>query len=249
MQIISLISGKGGVGKTTLAANLAVALAQRQKRVVLIDLDPQNTQRLHLGMDADEIAGFAREGIFPTSMFDSPFEIKFIPFGRVSEAELEEFEAKLKLDPHWIRNGIEGLDDGSIDFVILDTPPGATVYLQQALLASQRTLVVVLADAASYATLPKIISLVAHYTTARTDFNGAHILINQMPERSKLGHQIRTALYADYASQIIPIAVRKDRPVAEALAFERPVLRYAPHCKASSDLQTVTDWLLDSIDT
>lgn len=249
MQIISLISGKGGVGKTTLAANIAVALAQRKKRVVLIDLDPQNTQRLHLGMDADEIAGLAREGILPTSIFDSPFEIKFIPFGRISEAELEEFEAKLKLDPYWVRDGIDTLDDGSTDFIILDTPPGATVYLQQVLLASQRALVITLPDAASYATLPKIISLIEHYTSDRTDFSGTHILINQMPERSKLGHQIRTALYADYASQIIPIAVRKDRPVSEALAFERPVLRYDPRCKASSDLQMVTDWLLDSIDS
>ena len=48
MQVIAFISGKGGVGKTTLAVNVAVALAQRKKRVLLIDLDPQNAQRLHL---------------------------------------------------------------------------------------------------------------------------------------------------------------------------------------------------------
>ncbi|MEI7537803.1 MAG: AAA family ATPase, partial [Comamonadaceae bacterium] len=57
MQVIAFISGKGGVGKTTLAANVAIALAQEGKRVLLIDLDVQNALRLHLGMDPLDIAG------------------------------------------------------------------------------------------------------------------------------------------------------------------------------------------------
>lgn len=248
MQVIAFISGKGGVGKTTLAANLAVALAQRKKRVVLIDLDPQNAQRLHLGMDPDEIAGLIREGISPASLFDSPFGTKFIPFGRVSESELEDFEAELKMHPRWVADGIDSLAAGSFDFVILDTPPGPTVYLHQALLAAHRALVVVLADAASYATIPKIASLVEQYTAGRADFCGMSLLINQMPIHSKLGHQVRSALYANYAEQLVPVAIHKDTQVSQALAFERPVLQYEPGCKASQDIQSVADWLLDSIE-
>lgn len=248
MQVIAFISGKGGVGKTTLAVNVAVALAQRKMRVLLIDLDPQNAQRLHLGMNPDEIAGLTREGIAHTSIFDSPFGIKFIPFGRVSEAELEDFEAELKLHPSWVADGIESLTTGFFDFIILDTPPGPTVYLQQALLAAHRALVVVLADAASYATIPNILSLVEQYTTGRSDFFGVSLLINQMPIHSKLGHQVRSALYANYAEQLVPIAIHKDPRVSQALGFERPVLQYEPGCKASLDIQSVADWLLDSIE-
>lgn len=246
MQIIAFISGKGGVGKTTLAANIAVALAQRKKRVLLIDLDPQNAQRLHLGMDPDEIAGLVREGISPASIFDSPFEVKFIPFGRVNEAELSDFETELKLHPSWVADGIETLHAGAFDFVILDTPPGATVYLHQALQAAHRALVVVLADAASYASIPKISSLVEQDTAARTDFHGMNMLINQMPTHGKLGHQVRSALYAEYGGQMVPMAVHRGMQVSQALAFERPVLEYEPSCKASLDIQYVADWLLDS---
>lgn len=248
MQIIAFISGKGGVGKTTLAANIAEALVQRKKRVLLIDLDPQNALRLHLGMDPDEIAGLIREGISSASIFDSPFGIKFIPFGRVSEAELEDFEAELKMHPGWLSDGIDSLNTGSFDFVILDTPPGPTVYLHQALQAAHRALVIVLADAASYASIQKIASLVEQYTAGRSDFCGMSLLINQMPIQSKLGYQVRSALYANYAEQLVPVAIHKDSRVSQALAFERPVLQYEPGCKASLDIQYAADWLLDSIE-
>lgn len=246
MQIIAFISGKGGVGKSTLAANVAVALSHRNKRVLLIDLDPQNAQRLHLGMDPEEVAGLVREGVARESIFDSPFNVKFIPFGRVTTGELEEFEAELKERPDWLARGIESLDAHALDFVILDTPPGANVYLQQALRAAHRALAVVLADAASYASIPKIMSLTSEYTAGRTDFFGVNLLINQMPARSKLGHQVRSALYANYAQQLAPVVVHRDVKVAQALAFERPVMEYEPACQASRDVQYVADWMLDS---
>jgi cellulose synthase operon protein YhjQ len=246
MQIIAFISGKGGVGKTTLAANVAVALAQRKKKVLLVDLDPQNAQRLHLSMDPDEIAGLVREGIAPTSVFESPFHVNFIPFGRVTESELEEFEEQLKLNPYWVANGVLALGRDTYDFVVLDTPPGPSVYLQQALKAAHRALVILLADAASFATIAKISSLVEEHTADRDDFLGMYLLINQMPINSKLAHQVRSALYANYACQLVPVSIHRDQRVSQALAFERPVLQYEPGCKASLDIQYVAEWLINS---
>ena len=247
MQVITLISGKGGVGKTTLSANLAVALAQRELRVLLVDLDPQNAQRLHLGMDPDEIAGLVREGVGPGSVFDSPFGVKFIPFGRVTESELDEFEAALRGDSDWLAGGLASLDASGFDVVIIDTPPGPSVYLAQALHAAQRAIMVLLADAASFATVPKMLALVEQHTAGRTDFAGTHLLVNQMPTQSVLGHQVRSALFAGYAQQMVPVSIHRDARVSQALAFERPVLEYEPGCKASLDIQYLADWLLDSM--
>ena len=247
MQVVAFISGKGGVGKSTLAANVATALSQHEKKVLLIDLDPQNAQRLHLGMDPDEIAGLIREGISPTSVFDSPFGVKFIPFGRANESELADFETALKHNPKWVLNGIDSLSSHAFDFIILDTPPGATVYLQQALEASQLALVIVLADAASYATIPKTMSLVEQYTQERPDFVGVKLLLNQMPIQSKLGHQVRSALQIDYAQHLVPVCVHKDAHVSHALASDSPVLEFAPTCQSSMDIRGVAGWLIDSV--
>lgn len=242
MHIIALISGKGGVGKTTLTANIAIAMAQRGQRVLVIDLDPQNALRLHLGMDMQDHAGLTREGISHDSIFTSPFEVSFIPFGTIHESELEEFESALTAHPHWIRDGIATLA-GSFDFVFLDTPPGPSVYLHQALSCANRALAVILADAASFATIPHFLALTA-------DYEGAHnikLLVNQMPHRSKLGHQVRTALYENFATQLVPVTIHRDRSVPEALAYERPVLQYEAGCEASLDIQHLADWLQDSV--
>lgn len=247
MKVIALVSGKGGVGKTSIAANLAVALAQRGRRVVLIDLDPQNALRFHLGMDPEDSAGLVREGIAPSAAFDSPFGIRFIPFGCVGDAELVAFEQHLRQHPAWVGNGIAGLQEAGVDIVLVDTATGPTVYLQQALATADRALLVTLPDAASYATVDPTLELVRQYAGERQDFEGVHVLINQMPLRGVLGHQVRTALYADHGAGMLPVAIRLDPAVAQALAFERPVLHYEPSCTASLDVQVVAAWLLDSL--
>lgn len=244
MQVIALVSGKGGVGKTTVSANLAIALGQRKKRVLVIDLDPQNAVSTHLGLDPSEIAGLAREGISVESVFESPFGINFVPFGKISDDELEEFESVLRADPEFIHKGLLALDPKRIDYVLIDTPPGATVFLKQALHAAQWAIAVVLADAASFTTIPKLLSLATEHTVGRADFKGVNLLVNQLTEKSVLGHQVRAALYENYARIMIPVAIHKDATVAEALAYERPVLQYNPEGKASQDINDLVEWLL-----
>jgi len=246
MHVISLISGKGGVGKTTLTTNLAIALGQRGKRVLVIDLDPQNAVRLHLAMDPGDDAGLVREGIFPEVIFHSPFGVDFIPFGRVTEEELLEFESELEARPEWVATAIQGLRVAAYDYILLDTPPGATVYLPQALKAAERALIVVLADAASYTSLSKLFKLLAEYGVQDSYSHTStttHILLNQMQENSELGQQVRTALMNTYGAKMTPMVIHRDAMVPEALAYERSVLQYEPDAPASRDIQHLADWL------
>ena len=58
MPIVCFASPKGGVGKTTLAANIAGRLAQTGQRTLVLDLDPQNALRLHFGIPLSDPAGY-----------------------------------------------------------------------------------------------------------------------------------------------------------------------------------------------
>lgn len=249
MQIVAFVSGKGGVGKTTLCANVAIALSQLGKRVLVIDLDPQNALGLHLGLAPGDPSGHSRDGIEVGSIYQSPFGISFIPFGVLQDAELDEFEDDLKAHPGWLRHGIQQLGEQKFDFILLDTPPGPTVFLRQALHTAHRALAVVLADAASFATVPSILSLCSQYTQDRQHFAGVNLLINQFSHRGQLAHQVRTALLATYGAIVLPAVVHRNQLVAEALAYERPVLQYDPGCEASIEIHNIADWLLCHIES
>ncbi len=249
MKVVAFVSGKGGVGKSTVTANLAVAMAARHRRVLVVDFDPQNSQRLHLGLDAEETAGLVREGISVDSLFDSPFGVHFIPFGRVCEDDLEEFRSDLVAHPTWLKQKLDSLKVLNFDYVFIDTPPGATAYLEQALHAAHKAVLVLLADAASFVTLPKMHSLIEHYCAGRQDFRGVGRLINQMPSENRLAHQVRNKLAADRSAELVPLAIHQDELVAEALASELPVLEYQPSSTASLDFGHLADWLIGSMES
>lgn len=244
MKTIAFVSAKGGVGKTTLTANLAAVLAARGLKVLVIDLDPQNALCIHLGLDPQEHAGLVREGVSLQGMFDSPFGIKFIPFGRVHPDELAEFESALKTQPRWLFESIRSIPRNRFDYILIDTPPGPSAFLQQSLAAVHMAIIVVLADAASYVTIPHILGLTKTYTKSSRRFKGAHIVLNQLPTQGQLGHTIQTNLFAQYGPSMVPVSIHRDTNVAHALAFERPVVQFEPGCKVSLDFQYLADWLV-----
>ena len=136
MNVLAIVSAKGGVGKTTLSANLGAALAAN-RRVVCVDLDPQNALRLHLGVAMDELDGVARctlEGRrWDSAIFQSPGSPEVLPFGTINETDRDAFEVHLAEHPDWLAQGLQSLRLKASDYLVIDTPPGASLYLQQAL--------------------------------------------------------------------------------------------------------------------
>ncbi|MCK8784320.1 AAA family ATPase [Roseomonas sp. NAR14] len=244
MPLISFASPKGGVGKTTLAANVADALHRQGRRVVLIDLDPQNTLRLHFGVSLTDGIGFMtdlpRRAGWRHALRTTPSGLLLLPHGgtdlpgALALARLLEREPELLLTP--LR---EMLADPDL-LVIADTAPGATPAL--ALLAPMSTLLiaVMLADATSAALVPEISSgrfLGTGAAATALDVR-LRVVLNQVDMEQRLSRAAAEAVIRLMGPRVIG-AVARDQAIAEAVACQCLLLDFAPTSLAAEDLREI----------
>lgn len=141
---LAITSQKGGVGKTTVALNLAVALAARGRRVLLADLDPQGGMGLALAKGETDFAGLAdvlagrvaADGVLVRTALPT---LKLLPRGRLDPAEACEFEQAL-FRPGVLEGVLQGVER-DFELLLLDTPAGVGLVTRAALTASDFALV------------------------------------------------------------------------------------------------------------
>lgn len=241
IQVIAVVSAKGGVGKSTMAANLAAALHKLGRAVLAVDLDPQNALHHHFApLEGHErpapAAGIAQLDTDWLGLgLASTCGAYVLPYGLVDETQRRAFETQLQNDPQWLAYKLSDLQlaDGAV--VIIDTPPGPSLYLQQALAVANVALVVSLSDAASYTALPLIDGLIKTYTAERADFHGAAYLINQVDSSRQLSKDITQIIQAQLGKQVLGV-VHRDQSITEALAYNRNVLDYDPQGRGCHDI-------------
>lgn len=252
MSVVSVVSMKGGVGKTSVTANLATALSAKlgPHRVSVVDLDPQNALHWHFGLedqDADGICQKSLQGVnWNKVAAGSKFDVACLPYGNASEAEREAFEALLSEQPLWIGEQIRkaGLDNDRV--VLIDTPPGASVYLKQVFACTDLVLVVLLADAGSYATIPAMETWLDAMSVLYPKLQSAYVL-NQVDRGDAFNRDVADLLQQHLGARLAPIGVHGDEAVSEALAFQQPVLAYDPYGQASHDFARLAAWMIATL--
>lgn len=247
MKVLAIASAKGGVGKTTVTANLATALSHAGQPVLVADLDPQNALRLHFGLDPQAIDGLSRATLAGSSWRAncerSDRGVAVMSYGVLNEDDRTLFEEHLAANPAWLREHLENLGMVRHAIVLIDTPPGPSVYLRQALATADMALLVTLPDAASYATLPMMESLVDSYTDGRDDYQGHLHLINQADATRQLSADVAQVMRGLFGERFVG-SVHRDQSVAEALAYDQSVFDYAQDSQAAADLMEIAKTVL-----
>lgn len=252
MSVVGVVSMKGGVGKTSVTANLATALSTKlgSRRVSVVDLDPQNALHWHFGLEDPDADGVCRKSLQSVSWnkvaTGSEFGVVCLPYGDASESEREAFETLLSEQPHWIGDQIRktGLDDDKV--VLIDTPPGSSVYLRQAFACADLVLIVLLADAGSYATIPAMETWLDEMSTLYPHLQSAYVL-NQVDRSDSLNRDVADMLQQHLGARLAPIGIHGDEAVSEALAFQQPVLTYDPYGQASHDFARLAAWMIATL--
>ncbi len=249
-QVLAIVNQKGGVGKTTTAVNLAASLAVQERRVLLVDLDPQGNATSGLGVQRDQgerptiyqaLIGEAdaRAATLPTEV---P-HLFLLPAGAdLVGAELELVEVKER--EHRLRAALEPLRD-AYDYLFIDCPPSLGLLTVNALVAADRVLVPLQCE---YYALEGLGSLLRTIDLIRNGLNRGlqleGVVLTMFDARNNLARQVMKDVQAHLPGQVYDTVIPRNVRLSEAPSHGRPAILYDIESKgAQSYLQLAEEML------
>ncbi len=237
-RVLAIANQKGGVGKTTTAINLATALAACDKRVLVVDIDPQGNATTGLGLLRSNRKRSIYQVLTEGSAIDL-VEVETMVRGMtLVPSSIELIGAEVELvsarDREFkLRNALKGAAD-RFDFVLIDCPPALGLLTLNALVAAHAVLVPLQTEFYALEGLSHLLSTVER---VKRGFNPAleiqGIVLTMVDRRNNLSEMVARDVRAHLGSKVYETVIPRNVRVSEAPSHGKPVLLYDMHCAGS----------------
>ena len=250
--VIAVCIQKGGVGKTTTSVNLAAALAERGRRVLLLDLDPQGQASDHFGMRAiGAETPMLRVLQGSLSIADAaqptPFKVDVIAGGQALAAAEPMLQAEAGGEMV-LRERLEEMPADRWDTIILDCPPSLGALNLSALAAANLLLVPLPlngADLDGLGLLSRTMEQVRRRINPGLKLLG--ILPNKVGAKTVLSRHVLDDVERHFPGSLFEQTIRQDTRIAEAYSYKCPVTSHAPKSNGAKDYRALAGEVMNRV--
>ena len=234
-RVITIANQKGGVGKTTTAVNLAVALALHGAQVLVIDLDPQGNASTAL--DVDHQVGIP--SVYNVLVEDQPLAdivrpVQGIPGLSCAPATIDLAGAEIELVPLVARESrlaraLASHDLSNLDYIIIDCPPSLGLLTVNSLVAGTEVLIPIQCE---YYALEGLEQLLRTVELVKSHLNGdlviSTILLTMYDARTRLAAQVAEDVRSHFGDMVLGVVIPRSVRVSEAPSYGQSVITYDP---------------------
>lgn len=241
-RVMSCVNQKGGVGKTTICVNLADALVQRGKRVLLIDMDPQGHMSQCLGVRDKSLPGVhdvlqGEKEIADVYQVISESLLLVPPGEHLIRLESVQMKPGRGLR---LRKAMQNLDEDQFDYVIMDCAPSNGFLVVNAIAASQELLVPVTPDYLGLSGLSEIVKQISKYEQVMGKFKHLWVVISRFQKR-KVSEEAKEKIHHYFGSRVAKQVIAERAVVAESPGHGIPISKYAPRSKSKQEFNALAE--------
>lgn len=237
-RVIAIINQKGGVGKSTTAVNLAAALGEQNRKVLIIDFDPQGNSTSGFGIDKEQLTQCVYDALLNDAQADDLIQetcckkVFVVPATiQLAGAEIELVSAMARETR--LKDFIEPVRD-MFDFILIDCPPSLGLLTINALAAADSVLIPIQCEYYALEGVTKLLeSMRMVKSRINKDLETFGVLLTMYDSRTSLSNQVADEVQNYFGKTAFKTIIPRSVKVSEAPSFGMPIIKYAPSNKGA----------------